>query len=229
MRRLALEDVTKHYGDVVALDGVSLSVADAGFHCLLGPNGSGKTTMLRLLLGLERPTDGTVQREDVSLGCGFQDPSFYPSLSVRENLTVFAGLLGVEDDEWRERLVERLRLAPALGRRAGDLSGGYARKLDLALALLDHPDVVLLDEPLGALDDVSRDRLFEVLSTYADAGNAVVVSTHQVDAFAPYLDRVTVVYDGSVRYDGDPAAMGGDAATLQAQYLSVVGAGGQSG
>ncbi len=224
VRGLALEAVTKEYGTVVALDDVSVAVPDSGFHCLLGPNGSGKTTMLRLLLGLERPTQGQVHREGVTLGCGFQDPSFYPSLSVRENLVVFAGLLDGADADWRDRLVEELRLEPALHRIAGDLSGGYARKLDLALAMLDQPDVVLLDEPLGALDDVSRQQLLVVLRDYCEAGNAVVVSTHQVSVFEPYLDHVTVVFDGEVRYDGAPSELGGSSAgPLQTRYLDLVG------
>lgn len=223
MARLALEDVTKRYGGVVALDAVSVELAETGLHCLLGPNGSGKTTMLRLLLGLERPSAGTVHRDGVRTGCGFQRPSFYPSLSVRENLTVFAGLLGADDGAWREHLVDELRLRRAMDRRAGDLSGGFARKLDLALAFLGRPDAVLLDEPLGALDDVSRDRLLAFLEDYCAEGHAVIVSTHQITAFEPLLDRLTVVYDGSVIYDREREAIDLDPdRSLQAGYVDLV-------
>lgn len=201
MAELALSDVTRTYGDVVALEDVSVDVEAGRFHCLLGPNGSGKTTALRLLVGLARPTTGTVTRGDVDVGYGFQRPSFYPSLTVGENLAVFAGMLDAPDDGWRDRLLDELRLRPAVDRRAGDLSGGFARKLDLALALLGRPEVVLLDEPLGALDDVSKRRLLSFLAEYRDAGNAVVVSTHRATDFEPHLDRVTIVFDGEVLED----------------------------
>jgi len=198
---LALDGVTKRYGDIIALDDCSLAVETGGFHCLLGPNGSGKTTMLRLLLGLERPTEGTVTRRGVTVGAGFQRPSFYPSLSVRENLDVFARFQAEVTDEWRERLVSGVGLDKAVDRRAGDLSGGFARKLDLALALLGRPDVVLLDEPLGALDDVSRARLLDFLDAYAEDGHGVVVSTHRISAFEPSLTRVSILTEGLVALD----------------------------
>ncbi len=223
MPTLALNGVTKRYGDVLALDDCSLAVETGGFHCLLGPNGSGKTTLLRLLLGLERPTTGTVSRTGIRVGSGFQRPSFYPSLSVRENLEVFRRLQGGAHDDWRQRLVSGVGLDPAVDRRAGDLSGGYARKLDLALALLHRPDVVLLDEPLGALDDVARARLLEFLEDYADAGHGVVVSTHRIDTFEPHLDRLTVLDGGSVVLDRRAQDLPDDAeGTLQERYVDML-------
>jgi ABC-2 type transport system ATP-binding protein len=221
---LALDGVTKRYGHVVALDDCSLAVDATGFHCLLGPNGSGKTTLLRLLLGLERPSAGSVVRDGVTVGSGFQRPNFYPGLTVRENLSVFGRFHddGVDAD-WREHLLDGLRLRPALDRRAGDLSGGFARKLDLALGLQHRPDVVLLDEPLGALDDVSRARLLEFLADYAAEGHAVVVSTHRITSFEPSLDRLTVLRDGRVVVDRAREDLDiGDESSLQSRYVDLI-------
>jgi len=221
---LALDGVTKRYGHVVALDDCSLAIDATGFHCLLGPNGSGKTTLLRLLLGLERPSAGSVVRDGVTVGSGFQRPNFYPGLTVRENLSVFGRFHddGVDAD-WREHLLDGLRLRPALDRRAGDLSGGFARKLDLALGLQHRPDVVLLDEPLGALDDVSRARLLEFLADYAAEGHAVVVSTHRITSFEPSLDRLTVLRDGQVVVDRAREDLDiGDESSLQSRYVDMI-------
>lgn len=202
---LELTGVEKTYGTVTALSGIDLSVRAGTFHCLVGPNGSGKTTLFRIVLGLTNASAGTVSRPADGIGCGFQQANFYPQLTVAENLDVFGALSGTESEAWRDRLVETLRLNRVLDRSAGALSGGFAKKLDLALALLDRPSVVLLDEPLGDLDDVSKERLLDFLGEYRDEGNAVLVSTHHLEVFEPYLDRLTVLYDGDVAIDA-PAA-----------------------
>lgn len=205
-------------GQVVALDDVSLTVERGEFHGLLGPNGSGKSTLFRLIAGLERPTAGTIVRPDSTIGYSFQRPCFFEDLTVRENLRVFRSL---QDDppsrEWVESLIEGLRLAPADHRIAGDLSGGFSTKLDLALALLSRPTVLLLDEPFTDVDDYSRRKIRSFLEDYRGEDRTVLVSTHNVEDFAPLLDRVTVVLDGTVRYDGEPAedALG--------QYREILG------
>lgn len=219
---IELDGVRKEYGDVVAVRDVSLSVGGGQFHCLVGPNGSGKTTVFRLLLGLARPTAGTLSVPDGAVGCGFQQPNFYPDLTVRENLTVFASLVGSPGREWRETVVDELRLRRAMDRPAHDLSGGFARKLDLALALLKRPDYLLLDEPLAGLDDVSKERLLDFLSAYA--GDAtVLVSTHHVRDFEPHIDRLTVMYEGGVVLDARTEDIDLDGHnSLQAYYVALV-------
>ena len=198
---IKIDSIRKEYGDVVAVDNVSLGLGDGQFHCILGANGCGKTTLFRLILGLTKPTAGTVSVSGGAIGCGFQRPNFYPDLTVRENLTVFASLVGNSNRQWRETLLDELRLRRALDRTAGDLSGGFARKLDLALAMLKKPQYLLLDEPLGALDDVSVERFLPFLASYAREGHTVLVSTHNVTDFEPFLDRVSVMYDGNVVFD----------------------------
>lgn len=199
---IRLEEVTRKYGSVEALAGVSLRIGRGQYHCVLGPNGSGKSTLMRLILELTEPTSGTVEVPDLVVGCGFQQPNFYPALTVRENVGVFADLVGATDWDWNRTVVDELRLSRALDRQAADLSGGFARKLDLALALIKKPDVLLLDEPLGALDDVSTARLLDFLRRYVDRGNTVLVSTHRVTAFEGDLDRVTVLHQGEILLDG---------------------------
>jgi ABC-2 type transport system ATP-binding protein len=175
------------------------------------------------MLGLTRPTDGAVSAPDGTVGCGFQEPNFYPGLTVAENLDVFASLVDAPDSGWQETLVSELRLEAALDRPADDLSGGYARKLDLALAVLKQPDYLLLDEPLGALDDVSKERLLDFLDRYAAAGHAVVVSTHHVGEFEAALDRVTIMHDGRVVFDREREAIDLDGFdSLQEYYVSLV-------
>ena len=199
--RITLDSVGKRYGDIVAVDDLSLALGGGQYHCLLGPNGSGKSTLVRLILGLTRPSAGEIQRPDAAIGCGFQQPNFYPGLSVRENITVFAKLVGATDWEWNRNVVSELRLGRALERQASDLSGGYARRLDLALALLKKPEFLLLDEPLGALDDVSKARLLDFLDRYAGGENTVVVSTHEITQFESAVDRVTMLHRGELVLD----------------------------
>lgn len=199
-RRLELDAVTKSYGRVRALTETSLALDFGAAHCLAGPNGSGKTTLLRLIAGLTRPTSGRVIVPDVSVGYAFQRPNVYPDLTVRENLSVFAAMVDARE-AWRAELTERLRLDPVLDRPAAALSDGFAKKLDLAVAMLKEPSLLLLDEPLADLDDVTRTRLLELLAEYRDEDRLLVVSTHNVERFDPLLDGITVVYNGEVVRD----------------------------
>lgn len=223
MTAIELDAVTKEYGRVTAVDDISLSIGGGDYHCLLGPNGSGKSTLMRLVLSLARPTEGTVTVPDEIISCGFQRPNFYPGLTVRENIDVFASLTGASDWDWNQTVVDELRLSRALDRKAGDLSGGFARKLDLALAFIKKPTFMLLDEPLGALDDVSKARFLEFVGDYAGDGNTVLVSTHQVTEFEPYIDRVTVMHQGEVVFDQQVADIDlGDRDSLQQYYVETV-------
>ena len=197
---IELRGVRKRYGSLLAVDGVDLTVEPGTFHCLVGPNGSGKTTLLRMLLGLTSPSAGEVDVPEVPLGTAFQRPSHYEDLTVAENLAVF-GALTDADEAWTETVLDRLGLDVVADRIAGELSGGYSRKLDLALALCKEPAYLLLDEPLGDLDDVTKQRLLQFLAEYRDAGHGVVVSTHNLERFAEHVDRLTLVHEGRVLYD----------------------------
>lgn len=197
---IELRGARKRYGNLLAVEDVDLTVEPGTFHCLVGPNGSGKTTLLRMLLGLTEPSAGEVSVPDVPLGTAFQRPSHYEDLTVAENLAVFGALTGAEE-AWTETVLDRLGLDVVSDRIAGELSGGYSRKLDLALALCKEPGYLLLDEPLGDLDDVTKARLVEFLAEYRDSGHGVVVSTHNLEQFASHADRLTLVHEGRVLYD----------------------------
>lgn len=221
--RLAAANLRKTYDGVVALDGVTMTFEPGVVHCVAGPNGSGKSTFFRLLLGLTRPTDGSVTRPDATIGAGFQSPAFYPSLTVGENLTTFGAIAEPPDDEWQQRLVEVLGLDRVSHRKASALSGGFAKKLDLALALLKQPRFLLLDEPLADLDDISEAKFLAFLDAYSSDGNAVVVTTHRIEEFSAVLDRLTVVYDGTIALDTDRADLDlAGHASLESYYVSLL-------
>lgn len=191
------ENLVKRYGTVTALEGITIDVPDGTVHAVAGPNGSGKTTLFGILAGLVTPTAGEVVVPESPVGYGFQRPNVYPTLSVRENLAVFGTLVDA-DPGWRDSLTEALRLEPVLDREACALSDGYRKKLDLALGTLRRPGLLLLDEPLADLDDLTSRRLVELVDSLAESGRTVLVSTHDLETFASVLDGMTVLYDGRV-------------------------------
>jgi len=222
MDPITIDDVTKSYGGVDALDGLSLRFEPGSVHALLGPNGSGKTTLFRVLLGLTRPDSGTVSTPDVAMGCGFQEPQYFGDLTVEENLDLFASLTDAEA-AWCERLVEECGLDRVRHRQVGALSAGFTKRLDIALALVDRPDVLLLDEPFADIDDEFRPRIRALLSEYLDADRVCLITTHQFDVVASLLDTVTVLADGRVRDRTDVASLGDGAEAIEAYYRETLG------
>lgn len=202
---IRLDGVTKTYGDVTAVRDVDLRIVPGEVHAVVGPNGSGKSTLFALVLGLARPTTGTISRPDERIGCGFQAPSVYPGLSVDENLRVFAAM-GDAGEAWVETVRAGLGLDAVRSRVASELSGGYHQLLDLALAFVRRPQFVVLDEPLNNLDEAATGRVLAFVDDYRTDERTVVVSTHRADAFADAVDRLTVMDDGEIVFDGRPDA-----------------------
>jgi len=200
MAEIRFDRVARSYDGVRALHDVDLTIPSGNLHALVGPNGSGKSTLFGLLLGLDRPTAGTVHRPDEPIGCSFQQPSVYPELSVDENLAVFAAM-GDAGDEWVANVRSDLGLDDVRSRVVEELSGGYQRLLDVALAFVRRPQFVVLDEPLDELDDAAQDRVVTFVTDYAGGDRTVLVSTHHVDEFGPAIDRLTVLSDGTVAFD----------------------------
>jgi len=194
-----------------ALEDVSLQVAPQRLLGLLGPNGAGKSTLMALLTGLIPPATGAVhwRGEPLDFRAGRprrvalapQQDAFYPMLSVADNLACFAaaaGLSGAVSRQRRERALELTRLQDWCGRRAGQLSGGLKRRLNLAIALLQAPAVLLLDEPTAGVDPQSRAFLRQVLRSLVDEGLALVVSSHLMGEIEALADDVLILDRGRV-------------------------------
>ena len=197
---LALRGVSKAFGQgrdrVVALDGVTLEVARGEFVCLVGASGCGKSTALNLLAGLDRPTVGHV---DVSgrPALMFQDAALFPWLTVRDNVALPLRLTGVARTERARRaeeLLDRVHLSGQGGRRPHELSGGMRQRVALARSLAQDADVLLMDEPFGALDAMTRDLLHDELERlWTASGLTVVFVTHNVREAARLGDRIVLL------------------------------------
>jgi ABC-2 type transport system ATP-binding protein len=211
---ISVERLSRHFGRFVAVDEVSFEVAAGSIFGLLGANGAGKSTTIRMLCGLLAPTGGSARvagldvaadPEAVKRRIGYmsQEFSLYRDLTVRENLEFFAGIYGVP------LAPEALAQADLAGRDrqlAGLLSGGHRQRLALACALLHDPQIVFLDEPTGGVDPVSRRRFWDRIDALADLGRTVVVTTHYLDE-AEYCHRLLLMHDGRIVAQGSPSAL----------------------
>ncbi|HUF75484.1 MAG TPA: ABC transporter ATP-binding protein [Longimicrobiales bacterium] len=206
---VALDRLTRRFGPLTAVDGLTLDVEPGELFGIVGPDGAGKTTTLRMLAGVLRPTSGSVHVAGVDVG---EDPEavkpriaymaqrfgLYEDLTVEENLHFYADLYRVPKSERPKRL-ERLYAFSRLGefntRLAGNLSGGMKQKLSLSCALVHHPEVLLLDEPTFGVDPISRRELWLILHEMVAEGVTVVVSTSYLDE-AERCDRVALLHEG---------------------------------
>ncbi len=214
-----LVGLRKTYGDVVAVDRVDLEIEAGEFFTLLGPSGSGKTTTLRLIAGFERPDEGRVELSGVDVtgrapyerdvNTVFQDYALFPHMSVAENVGYGLRVRGVSRSERKERVdaaLEMVRL-PALGaRKPVQLSGGQRQRIALARSLVNRPRVLLLDEPLGALDLKLRQEMqIELKRIQQDVGLTFVYVTHDQEEALTMSDRLAVFSEGRVEQIGTPA------------------------
>jgi ABC-2 type transport system ATP-binding protein len=206
---IELTNVTKRYGLTAALDGLSCAIERGEMFGIIGPDGAGKTTMIRVMCGLLRIGGGTVRitghdpvrehrRVADRVGYLSQRFSLYGDLSIDENIAFFADIHGVRDYKpRRDRLLEMTHLAPFRGRRADRLSGGMKQKLALACTLVHEPDVILLDEPTTGVDPVSRREFWKLLSEFLAQGLTIVMATPYLDE-AERCSRVALLHEGRV-------------------------------
>jgi spermidine/putrescine transport system ATP-binding protein len=217
-----LVQVSKAFGDVYAVDHIDLEVNDGEFFSLLGPSGCGKTTTLRMIGGFEQPTSGRIelQGEDVTwlppykrhVNTVFQNYALFPHLSIYENVAF--GLRRqkqVKDSEIKSRVTDMLKLVELPGfenRRPTQISGGQAQRVALARALINRPGVLLLDEPLGALDLKLRKQMqFELKRIQREVGITFVYVTHDQEEAMTMSDRIAVMNKGHYEQLGDPEAL----------------------
>ena len=209
MNAIEINGISKSYGAVKALDGITLSVHKAELFGLIGPDGAGKTTLFRILTTLLNPDCGTAsvagldvrqQYRNIRNVVGYMPGRFslYPDLSVSENLDFFAALFGV-DVRTNYELIAPIynQIAPFAGRRAGKLSGGMKQKLALCCALIHRPAVLFLDEPTTGVDAVSRSEFWQMLAELKDKGITIFVSTPYMDE-AQACDRVALIDKGRI-------------------------------
>jgi ABC-2 type transport system ATP-binding protein len=206
---LELRDVSRRYGDVVALDGISFTVHPGEMQGLVGRNGAGKTTAMRIVLGLAEPDGGDVQLngapiDDVArrrIGYMPEERGLYPKMRVSDQLEFFGRLSGMEAADAKAaavKWVERLGVADRSGDKVDDLSLGNQQRVQLAAALVHGPDLLVLDEPFSGLDPVGVDVLAAVLREEADRGAAIVFSSHQLELVEQLCDTVTILDRGKV-------------------------------
>jgi putative spermidine/putrescine transport system ATP-binding protein len=214
-----LEEVTKRFGDVVAVDDVTLDIYEGEFFSLLGPSGSGKTTCLRMIAGFEAPTAGSIYLggRDVSgqppyerdVNTVFQDYALFPHMTVGENVEYGLKVKKVQREERRERAEQALamvQLSAFLGRKPSQLSGGQRQRVALARALVNRPKVLLLDEPLGALDLKLRQAMqIELKEIQQRVGLTFIYVTHDQEEALTMSDRLAVFNHGHVEQVGTPA------------------------
>ena len=220
MDAIKIRGLTKRYGDVVAVDGLSLDVREGELLSLLGLNGAGKTTTIKMLCCLSRPDggDATVlgksileQSADVkqSIGVSPQETAVAAGLSVKENLELMCGVHGMPREKARRRMAElasMLSLQDVMDRRAGKLSGGYARRLSIAMALVCEPQVLFLDEPTLGLDVIARSELWEVIRSLKGRVT-VILTTHYMEEAEALSDRIAIMKSGRLLVCDTPDAI----------------------
>jgi ABC-2 type transport system ATP-binding protein len=214
------QDLTRRFGDFTAVDAISFSVERGSIFGLLGANGAGKSTTIRMLCGLLRPTSGSgrvagcdIDREpeDVKRHIGYmsQEFSLYHDLTVEENIRFFGGVYGLNRVRLEEQLQWAVKMAGLTGRErtlAGALSGGWQQRLALGCAILHDPEVVFLDEPTGGVDPAARRDFWHLINGLADRGTTILVTTHYLDE-AEYCNTVSLMHAGRMVSEGTPSQL----------------------
>lgn len=205
---ISVENLTRRFGDFVAVDHVHFDVHEGEVVGYLGPNGSGKTTTIRMLLGLLEPSDGKAtvlgfdafkQSEEVRARAGYMSQKFaiYDDLTVLENLTFYGGVYGIRDKARLPRTLELVGLKGHESKLTRSLSAGWRQRLALGIALVHEPKLLFLDEPTSGVDPTARRAFWDLIYELAESGVTILVTTHYMDE-AEYCERVGIMRDGKL-------------------------------
>lgn len=206
-----VEGLTKMFGDFAAVDAITFDVKKGEIFGFLGANGAGKTTAMKMLIGISNPTSGKAsvagfdvitQAEDIKKNIGYMSQKFalYDDLTVKENITFFGGIYGLSRKHIKEKsavLIEELGLENVANKLVGSLPLGWKQKLSFSVSLLHDPKIVFLDEPTGGVDPITRRQFWEMIYKAANQGTTVFVTTHYMDE-AEYCDRVSIMVNGKI-------------------------------
>ena len=241
MNAIDIQSISKRYGDTLAVDRLSLAVPQGGLFALLGVNGAGKSTLIRMLCGLAKPTSGdalllgkSVTREPAAaralVGVSPQETAVAPNLTVRENLELMAGAYGLRDARRRaEDIIAAFRLGEVEKKPARTLSGGWQRRLSIAMALVSEPKILFLDEPTLGLDVIARRELWAHIRRVRENAT-VVLTTHYLEEAESLADRVGVMAHGRLVAEGTPAELieQSGAASFEDAFIALAGEGAEA-
>ena len=208
---IQVENLTKKFGDFIAVNAITFEVKKGEIFGFLGANGAGKTTAMKMLIGISKPTSGSAKvagfdvftnTEDIKKNIGYMSQKFalYDDLTVKENITFFGGIYGLSRakiKEKRSELVQELGLGDIVNELVGSLPLGWKQKISFSIALLHSPTIVFLDEPTGGVDPITRRQFWEMIYKASNNGTTVFVTTHYMDE-AEYCDRVSIMVEGKI-------------------------------
>ena len=206
-----VENLTKMFGDFTAVDAITFKVKKGEIFGFLGANGAGKTTAIKMLIGISTPSSGDAQvagfnvytkPDSIKKNIGYMSQKFalYDDLTVKENITFYGGIYGLSAEQIKEKrnqLVEELDLEDVVNELVVSLPLGWKQKLAFSVALLHDPKIIFLDEPTGGVDPITRRQFWEMIYKAAHNGTTVFVTTHYMDE-AEYCDRVSIMVDGKI-------------------------------
>tara|TARA_R110002049_G_scaffold1978_13_gene14515 strand:+ start:4279 stop:5016 length:738 start_codon:yes stop_codon:yes gene_type:complete len=208
---ITVENLSKRFGDFTAVNAISFHVKKGEIFGFLGANGAGKTTAMKMLIGISKPTDGIAivagfdvktQSEDVKKSIGYMSQKFslYDDLTIRENISFFGGIYGLKKekiDKKTQELIDELGLHDKANDLVRSLPLGWKQKVAFSAALLHEPKIVFLDEPTGGVDPITRRQFWEMIYREANRGTTIFVTTHYMDE-AEYCDRVSIMVEGKI-------------------------------